>query len=660
MKFTECNLHPHIVDALKKIGFENATEVQQKTIPQVLKNRDIVVRSQTGSGKTFAYILPLIQNIDYNSDGVQALIVCPTRELTMQVNDEIKKLKSSLKQLKAVPIYGGSDISRQISALKQRPQIIVGTPGRLIDHLKRHTLKLHSLKTVVLDEADEMLNMGFKEDIEKILIDTPKTRQTLMFSATFPKEILELTTNYQNNPVKIEVGEDNRSLKNISQSYVLVNKTQKLEAIQAIFEKVQPNKSIIFTNTKIMAQKLSDHLNKIGLHSLALHGDLRQGTRKKVISDIKTNAIDILVASDVAARGIDIAEVDYVINYDLPNNVEYFLHRIGRTARAGKSGNAITILNSKNQLKELQQYEKLTHSEIVELALDIVVKPESSTKTTSSSELKNKRISNTERFSPQNRDRKTSKSSSDRRGFEGRKTYKTNTDKLGAEGRNFSKTDSAKQGYERRQSSKFDSAKQGYEGRKSVKKDAPRINSIDRKTSKSSSEKRGFEGRTFSKTDSAKQGYERRQSSKFDSAKQGYEGRKSVRKDAPRSNSIDRKTSKPTQTRDFETNNYEGKNSYKSNYDKRDFQDKKDGVKSRKQNSNRNENYQANKVIDDNKTTRNFKHKKTQETQTKNSFKTKSNSRDKKFSNKIEKNQVKKFSQSPRAKKPIQRKLKNK
>lgn len=371
MKFTKLGLDPQILKALDSIGFETATEVQLKTIPYVLKGKDVTVRSQTGSGKTFAYILPLIQNIDYNDPNIQVLVVCPTRELSLQVKEEVDKLKKHMARLNVVPIYGGSDIQRQISGLKKKPQIVIGTPGRLLDHINRKTLKLHTIKAVVLDEADEMLNMGFKDDMEDILKHTQKDRQTLMFSATYSKEILELTANYQNNPVKIEIGEDKKSLDNIKQYYINVNRNEKMDAIIKLFNKNAPQKAIIFTNTKIMAQNLSDFLNKNGYFSQSLHGDLRQSTRKKVINEIKTDKVSILVASDVAARGLDINDVDYVINYDLPNNVEYFLHRIGRTARAGKNGNAVTFITNKTQLNILKDYEKLTNSTMSELSLGL-------------------------------------------------------------------------------------------------------------------------------------------------------------------------------------------------------------------------------------------------------------------------------------------------
>ena len=371
MKFTELALNEDILKALQNGGFTNPTEVQQKTLAPVLQGNDVVVRSQTGSGKTFAFALPLLQNMEKELNTVQALIVCPTRELALQVSNEIAKLAKFLQGIKIVSVYGGSDISRQIRSLKQKPQIVVGTPGRIMDHMRRHTLKLQNLKTIVLDEADEMLNMGFKEDIETILQDIPKQHQTLMFSATFPAFIKKITKEFMTNPISIEVGEQNKSLSNIKQTYATVKQKDKKEALLDFFETIQPKHPIVFTNTKAMADSLQKTLSKEGYDAHALHGEMRQSARRRVMLEMKRNPNSILVASDVAARGIDIDDVDYVINFDLPNNVEYFLHRIGRTGRAGKKGNAFTLLASKQQLKQFKDYEKQTHSNTQELVLEV-------------------------------------------------------------------------------------------------------------------------------------------------------------------------------------------------------------------------------------------------------------------------------------------------
>ncbi|NCB48846.1 MAG: DEAD/DEAH box helicase [Clostridia bacterium] len=394
MKFTELDFNPKILKALESFNFENTTQVQEQTIPIVLEKKDVIVRSETGSGKTLAYALPIIQNVDKYAENVEALIICPTRELCLQVTDEIKKILGFLENIKVAPVYGGSSIDRQIIALKRKPQIIVGTPGRIMDHMSRRTLKLESIKTLVLDEADEMLNMGFKEDIEKILKSTPKTRQTLLFSATYPESIKQITKNYQNNPVKIEIGVENRSLANLSQYYVVVNKNSKKEALLEILNTKKPKLSIVFSNTKRMADTIATYLNDNSHNATPLHGDLKQSQRKKVIDSVKLGKVEILVASDVAARGLDINDVEYVINFDVPVNVEYFIHRIGRTARIGKNGNSMTIITSNLQLKTLREYEKQTESNIQEINLSITEKSTAESQNEKSEKRPQKRFSN--------------------------------------------------------------------------------------------------------------------------------------------------------------------------------------------------------------------------------------------------------------------------
>ncbi|NCB48016.1 MAG: DEAD/DEAH box helicase [Clostridia bacterium] len=378
MKFTELGLSPKILKALESFNFETTTQVQEETIPLILEGKDVTVRSQTGSGKTLAYALPILQNTSEIAENIETLIICPTRELCLQVTDEIKKIVGFLESIKVVPVYGGSAIERQIQALKRRPQIIVGTPGRIMDHMGRRTIKIETLKTLVLDEADEMLNMGFKEDIEKILKSTPKTRQTLLFSATYPEQIRQITKNYQNNPIKIEIGVENRSLKSLTQYYVIVNKNSKKEALLEILNEKKPKIAIVFSNTKRMADIIANYLNENSHNSEALHGDLKQSQRKKVIDRVKRGETEILVASDVAARGLDINDVEYVINFDVPLNVENFIHRIGRTARIGKNGNSMTIIASNLQLKSLKDYERQTDSNIQEMQLSITEKAGSS------------------------------------------------------------------------------------------------------------------------------------------------------------------------------------------------------------------------------------------------------------------------------------------
>lgn len=372
MKFTEMALNENLQKALKNNKFVSPTEVQQKTFDVIVAGRDVVVRSQTGSGKTFAFALPVLQTLNtQDTNTIQALVVCPTRELALQVANEIKKLASYLPDVRYVAIVGGSDMTRQIKSLKKKPQIVIGTPGRIMDHMRRRTLKLHELQTLVLDEADEMLNMGFKEDIETILKGASKQHQTLMFSATFPSFIKQITKEFMTNPVNIEVGQDNKSLSNIKQTFATVKQKDKKEALLEFFELQRPKHPIVFTNTKAMADNLQKMLSSHGMPALALHGEMRQSARKRVMQEMKKNKNAILVASDVAARGIDIDDIDYVINFDLPNNLEYFLHRIGRTGRAGKQGNAFTLLSSKDQLKSFRKIEKETNSITKEVILNV-------------------------------------------------------------------------------------------------------------------------------------------------------------------------------------------------------------------------------------------------------------------------------------------------
>lgn len=368
--FKDLGLSERVCEILEKANFITPTEIQEKSIPCVMKGMDIIGRSQTGSGKTLAFGLPALERVNIEEKGVEVLVVCPTRELASQNADEIRKIAIPL-NIKTTPVYGGADMNRQISALKNA-KIVIGTPGRLLDHIRRRTLKLHLVKILVLDEADEMLDMGFKEDIESILKQTSADRQTIMFSATMPKEIKKLAESYMKSPVMIEVGVENSAIEKVSQNYILCDKEDKLNAMLEIFKKYQPKQAIIFCNTKAMTDRLAESLVKSGIDALPLHGDMRQSQRKKVMDSIKLqkNDANILVATDVAARGIDIKDVDYVINYDLPNALEFYVHRIGRTGRAGKGGNVITIINSRSQLRILSEIERETGANIQEMTFE--------------------------------------------------------------------------------------------------------------------------------------------------------------------------------------------------------------------------------------------------------------------------------------------------
>lgn len=365
MKFEDIGLNEKITKILHQMGYENPTPIQEKTIPLALAKKDVVGRSETGSGKTMAFALPIIQNIDTSIESVQSLIVCPTRELANQCATEILKVTSSLSGIKVCAVFGGTNMDRQITALKKRPQIVVGTPGRLIDHIKRKTIKLNFLKTVVLDEADEMLDMGFREDIESILKSTPSDRQTLLFSATIPQEIKKIIKNYLHNEVLIEIGVENKAIDKTEQFYTCCKQQKKLDVLIHLIKTIIVGKSIVFANTKRMVDKIYEHLQQEHLSCSAIHGDMRQSARSRVMKDMKMGDNPILIATDVAARGIDIKNVEFIINYDVPVQQEYYIHRIGRTARAGESGKVINIISNQSQLNNLKQLEKITQSKIV-------------------------------------------------------------------------------------------------------------------------------------------------------------------------------------------------------------------------------------------------------------------------------------------------------
>ncbi|MCL2569601.1 MAG: DEAD/DEAH box helicase [Firmicutes bacterium] len=355
MKFNEMNLSDYIIKGLDAQGIETPTEIQEVTIPLVKSGVDVIGLSQTGSGKTYAYGIPALERVDLNIYGVQFLVVCPTRELAAQIADNLKKLTNFTSRIGVIAIFGGASMDRQIQSLKRGAKIVVGTPGRLMDHLRRKTLKLDNLKMVILDEADEMLNMGFKEDIETILKSTPDSRQTVMFSATMPPEIVKITKLYMKEPVMIKAKNQDCAPALIKQYYISCKRPEKPEILEKIYTEFNPWISIVFCNTIQMTQELSTALKKNGLPAVCLNGDMRQSERRRVMDKFKNDeGGGILVATDVAARGLDIKNVDVVINFDFPNNDDYYVHRIGRTGRAGKDGVAISLITSGNQLKDLQ------------------------------------------------------------------------------------------------------------------------------------------------------------------------------------------------------------------------------------------------------------------------------------------------------------------
>lgn len=363
LKFQELNLSHEVQRALAEMGFEEATPIQSLAIPPILEGKDLLGQAQTGTGKTCAFGIPAIEGIGANSQGAQALILCPTRELAVQVSEELKSVCKYKKGIRILAIYGGQPIERQIVALKNKPQIIVGTPGRVMDHMRRHTLKLGGLKMLVLDEADEMLNMGFREDIDVILKDLPENRQTLLFSATIPEEIRELTNRYMVNPEHIATVHQELTIPTIEQYYLEVREGSKLELLCRLVDAKNIGLGLIFCNTKRRVDELTSSLQTRGYSAEALHGDMKQTERDRVMAKFRKGSIDLLVATDVAARGIDVNDIEAVFNYDLPTDEEYYVHRIGRTGRAGKKGVSYSFVFGREfyKLREIQKY---THSSI--------------------------------------------------------------------------------------------------------------------------------------------------------------------------------------------------------------------------------------------------------------------------------------------------------
>jgi ATP-dependent RNA helicase DeaD len=360
LRFMEFDLSKELQKAISEMGFEEATPIQSQAIPHVLRGVDVMGQAQTGTGKTCAFGIPAIQMLDPNSVGVQVLVLCPTRELAIQMTEELKDVAKYKKGVRILPIYGGQPIDRQIMALKKKPNIIIGTPGRIMDHMRRRTLKFDNLKMVVLDEADEMLNMGFREDIDIILEGVPKERQTLLFSATMPKEIMDLRLRYQREPLLVKATHKELTVPNIEQYYIEVNESGKVEILSRLMDVNNVKLALVFCNTKKKVDELSYHMQSRGHNAEALHGDMKQVFRDKVMSKFRKGAVDILIATDVAARGIDVDDVEMVFNYDIPNDMEYYVHRIGRTGRAGRKGKAYTFVSGREiyKLRDIQRYTK--------------------------------------------------------------------------------------------------------------------------------------------------------------------------------------------------------------------------------------------------------------------------------------------------------------
>lgn len=364
--FSESNLSPEILKAIGELGFVSPTEIQKQTIPFISSDiRDLIALAQTGTGKTAAFSLPILDMIDDTSRKIQLLVLCPTRELCLQITKDIKNYSKYMQSLKTVAVYGGSSIMEQIRSLKEKPQIIVGTPGRVIDLINRRALDFSEINWLVLDEADEMLSMGFKDDLETILSETPDTKQTLLFSATMNKEVERISKNYLTNPHRISVGSINEVKKNITHEYYVVGYRHKKEALKRLID-ANPNQySIIFCRTKLETQEIADFLMQNGYAADALHGDLSQAQRDTVMKKFRLKNIDILVATDVAARGLDVNSLTHVIHYSLPDDPEVFVHRSGRTGRAGKNGISMALIKPE-ETRKLKQIKSSTKIEIVE------------------------------------------------------------------------------------------------------------------------------------------------------------------------------------------------------------------------------------------------------------------------------------------------------
>lgn len=364
--FEQLGLTAPLLEAISDMGFTQPSAIQASAIPVMLQGKDLIGQAQTGTGKTAAFGAPVIQLADPSERFPQAIILCPTRELAVQVAEELKKLSKHVKGLHICAVYGGESIDKQIKKKKKGAQIIVGTPGRVMDHMDRGTLKLEQISMVVLDEADEMLDMGFREDIEQILESVPEERQTVLFSATMPPPILSITKRFQKDPEMIKIASKAVTVSAITQYYFDVKGSLKLELMIRLIEGYQLSQILVFCNTKSMTDELTEKMIEKGFDAEALHGDLRQNQRSMVLNTFKKGKGSILVATDVAARGIDVDNVEAVFNYDMPNNEEIYVHRIGRTGRAGKSGLAFTFCSNRDNLRTLEDIRKYTKAEISE------------------------------------------------------------------------------------------------------------------------------------------------------------------------------------------------------------------------------------------------------------------------------------------------------
>ena len=369
--FADLQIHPSVLQAVADVGYESPSAIQAATIPALMAGSDVVGLAQTGTGKTAAFAIPILSKIDTSSKATQALVLAPTRELALQVAEAFSRYGAHLPQVNVLPIYGGSSYTVQLSGLKRGAQVVVGTPGRVIDHLERGTLDLSRIDYLVLDEADEMLTMGFAEDVERILSETPEYKQVALFSATMPPAIRKLTAKYLHDPTEVKVEAKTATADNISQRYIQVAGPRKMDALTRVLE-VEPFEAmIVFVRTKQATEEVAERLRARGFSAAAINGDIPQSQRERTIAALKEGGIDILVATDVAARGLDVERISHVLNYDIPHDTESYVHRIGRTGRAGRSGAALLFVSPRER-HLLKAIEKATRQKLTEAALPSV------------------------------------------------------------------------------------------------------------------------------------------------------------------------------------------------------------------------------------------------------------------------------------------------
>jgi ATP-dependent RNA helicase DeaD len=367
ISFEAFGFKPEIMQGVKELYYKEPTPIQAEAIPLILEGKDVIGQAQTGTGKTAAFVLPILEKLQLEKRDIQALILTPTRELSIQIAAEIGKLGKHL-DVNVLSLHGGTDLERQLSKLKQKIHIVVGTPGRVLDHLQRGSLHFGRISTLVLDEADKMLEMGFLEDVERIIASTPQHRQVLLFSATMPDQVRKLAQRFMKQPPHVKIENKQKTVEHIEQMYFVVNQSDKMDALMDLLEATNPYLAIIFANTQQRVQVLAAKLQELGYSAQALYGDLSQNKREQLMKQFRDLKFQYLVATDIAARGLDVEGVTHVFNYDLPNDVESYIHRVGRTGRAGQAGTAISLI-SPRQKSIMQRIEKATKAKVEEKLL---------------------------------------------------------------------------------------------------------------------------------------------------------------------------------------------------------------------------------------------------------------------------------------------------